>query len=179
MPQPYGTIYREMLTTSGEYNPCHTATSTGVVDVGTYTIDLALDVEGEYKEGQSDSAEGGIYTAQERIAAAIERDYREKPGYQLVETVLRTGCLKAKGETINYQEEVQAAREPLQTATLNLMSEMWKQGLGVDVIYVSGGGAELVIDDIKRAYPQAQLVENPQLANAQGYLNYAVFAAQE
>lgn len=179
MPQPYGTLYRNMLMPSGEYNPCHTATRSGVVDIGTYTIDLALDAEGEYIEAESGSIEGGVYTAQERIAEMIEREFREKPRNSMVETVLRTGCLKAKGKEYNYSEAVAEALEPLRTATLTLMSAKWAAGLNVDVIYVSGGGAELAIEDIAAAYPQAQLVENAQLANAQGYLNYANFAALE
>jgi plasmid segregation protein ParM len=178
MPQPYGTIYSQRLTTEGAINRCHTFTRVGVVDVGTYTVDLALDDDGEYIDGESGSVESGVWTAQERIAAAIERDYREKPALRVVEGVLRSGCLRASGESVDYSGEVSEALAPLRSATMELIAQKWKGGLNVDVIYVSGGGAALVIDEIKSYYRQAQLVEGAQMANARGYLNYALFQAQ-
>ena len=55
MPQPYGTIYAATLTETGEINRAHTYRRTGVCDVGTYTVDLALDDEGEYVDAESGS----------------------------------------------------------------------------------------------------------------------------
>ncbi|HML23005.1 MAG TPA: ParM/StbA family protein [Aggregatilinea sp.] len=178
MPQPYGTIYAAMLTENGEINQRHTAIRTGVVDVGTYTIDLAMDDNGEYVDAESGSAESGVFTAQERIAAALERDYRQKMPYKIVDRVLRTGVFHASGEPVDYAAEVEEALAPLRSATLNLMSEKWNRGMTVDVIYLSGGGADLVAKEISIAYPQIQLVKDAQLANARGYLNYARFAAR-
>jgi plasmid segregation protein ParM len=119
--------------------------------------------------------ESGVYTAQERIAAALERDYRQKMPYKIVEQVLRTGMFRASGEPVDYSEEVEEALAPLRSATLNLMSEKWQRGMTVDVIFLSGGGAELVAGKVCEAYPQTQVVKDAQLANARGYLNYAVW----
>lgn len=179
MPQPYGTIYANTLTESGEINRQHTYRRTGVCDVGTYTVDLALDDEGEFVDAESGSVESGVYTAQERISAALERDYREKMPFKIVEEVLRTGIFHANGQPVDYSEIVEEALAPLRSATLNLMSEKWQRGTTVDVIYLSGGGAELVINDVREAYPQTALVQDAQLANARGYLNYARFIARQ
>lgn len=179
MPQPYGTIYANTLTESGEINRQHAYRRTGVCDVGTYTVDLALDDEGEFVDAESGSVESGVYTAQERIAAALERDYREKMPFKIVEEVLRTSIFHANGQPVDYREIVEEALAPLRSATLNLMSEKWQRGTTVDVVYLSGGGAELVVDEVRSAYPQAQLVSGAQLANARGYLNYARFIARQ
>ncbi|MBI1277843.1 MAG: hypothetical protein GC179_06920 [Anaerolineaceae bacterium] len=179
MPQPYGTIFAMTLTDTGEVNRHHAYRRTGVCDVGTYTVDLALDDEGEYVDSESGSVESGVYTAQERIAAALERDYREKMPFKIVEEVLRTGIFHANGQPVDYRDIVQDALAPLRSATLNLISEKWQRGTTVDVLYLSGGGAAFVVDDIRAAYPQAQLVSGAQLANAYGYLNYARFAARQ
>jgi len=176
MPQGYGSIYSMSLTDAGEINRQHTYRRTGVCDVGTYTVDLALDAEGEYVDAESGSVESGVFTAQERIAEALERDYRQKMPFKLVENVLRTGKFRASGERVDYSAEVEEALAPLRSATLNLLSEKWKAGTTLDVVYLSGGGAELVLREVMSAYPQTQLVKNAQLANAQGYLNYARFA---
>lgn len=179
MPQPYGTIYSATLNENGEINRNHAYRRTGVCDVGTYTVDLALDDEGEFVDAESGSVESGVYTAQERISAALERDYREKMPFKIVEEVLRTGIFHANGQPVDYSEIVEEALAPLRSATLNLMSEKWQRGTTVDVIYLSGGGAELVVEDVREAYPQTQLVQDAQLANARGYLNYARFIARQ
>lgn len=179
MPQPYGTIYANTLNEVGEINRQHTYRRTGVCDVGTYTVDLALDDEGEFVDAESGSVESGVYTAQERISAALERDYREKMPFKIVEEVLRTGIFHANGQPVDYSEIVEEALAPLRSATLNLMSEKWQRGTTVDVIYLSGGGAELVVNDVREAYPQTALVQDAQLANARGYLNYARFIARQ
>lgn len=176
MPQPYGTIFAATLTEAGEINRAHAYRRTGVCDVGTYTVDLALDDEGEFLDAESGSVESGVYTAQERIAAALERDYREKMPFRIIEEVLRTGVFHANGHPVDYHDIVEEALTPLRSATLNLLSEKWQRGTIVDVIYLSGGGAELVYADIAEAYPQTQLVADAQLANARGYLRYAHFA---
>ncbi|MBK8026996.1 MAG: hypothetical protein IPK19_37825 [Chloroflexi bacterium] len=99
--------------------------------------------------------------------------------FKIVEEVLHTGIFRASGNPVDYHDVVEEALAPLRSATVNLMGEKWHAGATVDVIYVSGGGAQLVIDDVLTAYPQAQLVSQAQLANARGYLNYALFAARQ
>ena len=47
------------------------------------------------------------------------------------------------------------------------------------MIYLSGGGAQLVVNDVRAAYPQTVLVQDAQLANARGYLNYARFITRQ
>ena len=179
MPQPYGSAYSQMLTSTGDVNVYHTYMRTGIVDVGTYTVDIALDDDGEFLDSESGSVEGGVYTAQERISAMLERDYREKMPYKIIEQVLRTGIFTASGKPIDYSAEVEDALSPLRSATLNLMSEKWQRGTTVDVIYLSGGGAELVYEQIIEAYPQTKLVPHAQMANARGYLYYANFVSRE
>ena len=176
MPQPYGTIYRKVLLDSGDYNPDHTAERTGVVDVGTYSVDLTLDDRGEYIDTDSGSAESGIWTAQNHIAAYYERTYRAKLNYRDMEEILRHRRLKIRGQVVWFDQEVEEALEPLRRATIQKMQHLWGGGERIDVIYLSGGGAYFVEDRIKDAYPQAVLVENAQYANARGYLNYALLA---
>ena len=116
--------------------------------------------------------------AEEKIAALLERDHRQKIPYSIIERVLRTGKFMANGREIDYSAEVEDALDPLRSATLNLISEKWKRGATVEVIYLSGGGAELVHEQVIEAYPQTVLVCDAQLANARGYLNYAHFVAR-
>jgi plasmid segregation protein ParM len=174
MPQPYGTIYDQSLTNKGKVNPCHTATRTAVVDVGTYTVDLTVDDSMEYIENESDSLEIGTHTAQQRLIDWYSDKYRQKPTYKQVEDALLTGCLIVRGQEVDVYEIVQDALKPLINGTLALATRLWQAGANLDVIYVSGGGAQLVYETLLEIYPQVKLVELPQFANARGYLNYAL-----
>lgn len=179
MPQPVGTIYAQSLTASGAVNPHHTYQRTGVVDVGTYTVDLALDDDGEFVGAESGSLEGGVSSVLERIAAVLEQEHRQKIPLKLVESTLLTGSFRAKGTVMDYREVVESALEPLRSAVLSLMSDKWKTGTTVDRIYLSGGGAPLVAEVVKAVYPQTVVLPEPQFANARGYLRYALFMGAE
>lgn len=177
MPQPYGTIYDQALTNKGQINSCYTASRTGVCDVGTYTVDLTVDESMEYIENESDSLEVGVHTAQQRIIDWYSDTYKQKPTYRQIEDALLTGCIAVRGKSISIIDEVRDALKPLTNGTLALATRLWQAGTNLDVIYVSGGGAQLVYDDLLGIYPQAVLVANPQFANARGYLNYALSTA--
>lgn len=174
MPQPYAVIYSQMLTASGDVNPLHTAQWTGVVDVGGFTTDVALDHKGMYIEDSSGSLELGISSAQDEIATLLYRNHKQKPSYEALETCLRTGKYRVRGTPTDYTAEVEKAMDPLRSSTLALMGTKWQVGTEIDVIYVAGGGAGGVFDTIRDSYSQAVLVEHPQLAIAQGYFNYAM-----
>lgn len=176
MPQPMGTIYSQTIDSTGELNPLHMARRTAVVDIGRYTIDCTLDDEGEFIDPESDSVEAGVYTAEERIADVLESIYRDKMKWEQIDQVLRTGHLMAFGEPVDYSAQVAEALLPLRDAALTLMNRLWGTGMHIDVIYLGGGGADLVADLVKRTYPQTIVVQNPQTSNANGYLNYARWA---
>jgi len=174
MPQPYGTIYSQFLTSTGAFNPHHMYDRTAVCDVGTYTIDLAVDDDGEYIASESASLEAGIYMAQEYIAEIINEHHRERPAQRVVEEVLRTGHLNAFGARQDMRHEVEQALKPLREAVVNLTTERWGRGMNLDVIYLTGGGAPLVVDTLHPIYKHARVLEDPVMANARGYLNYAL-----
>ena len=118
MPQPYGTIYSRMLKANGDIDECYSFQQTGVIDVGTYTVDLTLDNDGEYIDVRSGSAESGVYLVQEAIAGAYERDYRAKPNIAIVDNIIKTGCFRVNGNPVDYRHEVKEATAPLRDATL-------------------------------------------------------------
>lgn len=173
IPQSYGAIYSCTLTDSGQLNLSHVYKSTGQVDIGTYTVGCSLDADGEYVDVASGSVEAGIFTAHERIGAALEQQYRSKFPIDIVDEVLRTRTLWMRGQQVNCGDLVENALEPLRAATLSLLASKWGTGAHIDVVLLGGGGATLVADVVRQAYPQTRLLDDPQLANARGYLNYA------
>jgi hypothetical protein len=178
LPQPYGTLYAQGLNDAGQVNPCVDCDRQAVIDCGHYTVDLGVDHEGEYIAGLSDTIEAGVYTAHETIKQHLEAEYRQVIPPAVVAEVLRTGCFRAAGKAVDYHEVVSQALSTMRTATLQRAQELWQAGVLLDIIYLSGGGAPLLGDTLKATYPQARLVETPQIANARGFLRYAKFKSR-
>lgn len=178
MPQPQGTLYTEQLTPEGKINPSALDKRLGVVDVGMFTIDISVNDDGEYVDALSDTVSAGVHLAHERVAEVIESRDNQKADYGRIEKVLMTGCDKAFGKVEDMRRDVEAAFEPTRQAALTLMRSKWERAADLDRILITGGGAARVEDAIKTEYPHAEAVGNPQLANAQGYLNYARFVAR-
>lgn len=178
MPQAYAAIYTKLLTEAGEINRGHVATETAVIDVGTYTVDFARDSDGTYQDVESGSAEAGVYNVHERVARGLQDHYKQEFGYKVVEAAIREGCIKIAGKVEDCTEMVEEAMESLRAATVSKAYELWKDAKHIEEIYLMGGGASLVADDLI-GYPQLQTLPNPQWANARGYLNFALFKAAE
>lgn len=174
MPQPYGSIYSQSLKIDGSINTKYTFTKTGVVDVGSFTVDVVLDNDGKYVPMMSGSRENGVSTIHEAIRAAFNREMRETPSAEQIDRIMSNKKVLVRGELHDYSVARNAGLDNLRTGIMQLMTQLWQQGARVDVIYVSGGGGQFAIETIQQQYPQAKLLENSQLANAQGYLQYAL-----
>jgi plasmid segregation protein ParM len=178
MPQPYGSMYAESLTPTGAINKHYTYTRTGVCDIGTYTLDIAVDDDMEYIASESGSLEAGLYLAHEYIAEAINARHRERPSQRVVEDVIKHGYFSAFGEREDMRAEVEQALKPLREAVVTLANDRWGRGMNLEVIYLTGGGAPLVASAMRAIYRHAHVLENPVFANARGYLQFALFKAQ-
>lgn len=177
VPQPYGSIYSETMNRDGSTNEYYTARKTVTVDIGRYTVDVAYDNEGEYIDSLSGTAPVGMAVAEERIQKILESDLRtDKVPYDVIEKALRTGFVNVRGELVSYADDVNDAIRPVKDGTLTLLNNLVGNAFDVDVIKVSGGGAEAktVYKEIHAAYPNAKLIADPQTANARGYYNYAM-----
>jgi plasmid segregation protein ParM len=178
LPQPYGTLYAVGLDDEGDLNECQDCDRQAVIDAGHYTVDMAVDHEGEYIAGLSDTVESGVYTAHETLRQQLEAEYRQVMPPAIVAEVLRTGCFRAAGKVIDYRNEIEDALATMREATLQRAIELWQQGTLLDIIYLSGGGAGSLEKIVKKVFPQARLVDAPQMANARGFLRYAKFKSR-
>lgn len=180
MPQPYGTIYANTLTETGDINECHTARRTGVVDIGTYTVDLALDDANDYVDDESGTVEAGVHLALEYVQRQMERRYGQKFPLKDAEQVLRDSCYTLPGgKSDDFTTEVKAALNLVKEPTLRLMREKWQAGKRVGTIYLTGGIAKRLHRDIQGEYEQTVVSDNPQADNARGFLNYALAVERE
>lgn len=175
MPQPVGAIYSQALTPDGRQNMSHRYERVGVIDVGQYTIDAAVDEMGEYKDRESGTAESGLHLAYEHIADLYQQRYNEMPTLKTIEQIMRSGCAQVFDKEVHFEDEVDRALAPTRAATLKLMSKLWKRGASLNIIFIVGGGGIPVEEQVTAEYEHAHLLHDSQLAIAQGYLNYAMW----
>lgn len=175
MPQPLGPYHQMMFTKDGQeadaFNPDED--SWAIVEVGQYTTDYALLLQGRTIENAFGSCDGM------RIAAEhLQRDLRRRNlAVSLAEAtdLLRTRTLKDFGQKIDVTEEVMRSVEPVAEQVINKANQLIGQSVRtLDGILVAGGGAPLVLPALQKAWPHARLADNSRYSVAEGFCRYAV-----
>ncbi len=135
--------------------PMHHET-VGIMDIGGGTCGtLIVSAGGEVQYTAAASADQGMNGAVERLRDGLKNDFpaffasgRDIPLDRL-QTAIRTGFYKGKGDRKNVQSLVDAALNPL----LNEVYTMWMQslggGLGLDRVILTGGGMILLGEKVK------------------------------
>lgn len=71
----------------------------------------------------------------------------------------------------------EALHKGLETVTATGRSLWPNGGRGLDALIVGGGGAHVLAEPLRRAFPHAIVLNQPQLAGARGFYAMAVMAA--
>lgn len=178
MPQPYGTIYHNYFTADGQLSRTYNYERTGVLDFGEFTVDVAVDDDGQFVDFRSGSAEGGVHLLKDTLREAYETRVREKPTDRRLEELARHGSVNVAGDIEEFHEERLRGQSTLQDIALSLTRGKWQRAAEIDKIWISGGGAYHVKDAIMDEYKQAELDPDAQVANATGYLYFAVYKSK-
>jgi len=149
----------------------------GVVDVGEYTCDyLVVDLETSRPVVEaSGSVEAGCHLVAQRVAQAyLAKTGRPLPP-RLTRRVLRdaaeAGRTVFRGREIDLAEEYRAAvRDAAEAVSRHVLSAWRDLADSLELTLLAGGGALLLGEVLARAFPNAQVVDDPVFANAKGYL---------
>lgn len=187
MPQPMGTYQTIMLNRRGMPAPGRAMheESWGVIDVGYYSTDIMVLVQGRWVEAGSGGGPGIYLAAQalERILAdrGIEVDIFE------AEEALRKNYLKQYGKRIGVVDEVNKALGTITSQVIDIANQLMQaHAKHLDGILVTGGGGPLVLDQLRQKWPHAQLAEDNEqypaklrghrFANSEGYYRFGRMA---
>jgi hypothetical protein len=180
MPQPNGTINAVSLLPNGAENPRFIFRKIGVVDNGTFSVDVATEEDGLFIGAESGTKETGLHTAYEQIAILYNDEFGEMPSQRTVERILaNNGKFKAGGEPQDWSKQATTVLKPMRDATITLCREAMGKASEHEIILNVGGPAPLVKDLIDKEYRQAFMPPESQMTNALGYLHYAAFVAGE
>lgn len=149
-----------------------------VVDVGYYTTDFVVfSVNGSPRA--IGDASGSIEIGCNVVVRALAREIQIKTGTPLPQRMERQVLqLAQKGQPLWYggveidlrQAYKKAVLDTARTISRQVLSAWGTEANAVSVVYLVGGGAILLGDELQKAFPGAQVVPDPVFANVQGYL---------
>jgi plasmid segregation protein ParM len=177
VPQPFGSFVTVITDPDGVLVDQNNLAreKVGVIDVGMHTTDLALFDEMRYREPLS----GSLSIAMARTYELIQRYVEQNTGYQITlqeaEEAAQTGKIQDRGEKRGVIDLVMQAKDQVAKKIVGYAATLWdSEERTIAAVLVTGGGAETVFPAIEQAFPQAILLPDAQMANADGFYRYAL-----
>ncbi|WP_425953090.1 ParM/StbA family protein [Ralstonia pseudosolanacearum] len=179
LPQPMGAYCDFFLDQSGLPLKQHSLDSAGrkkswaVIEVGHFTTDFLLMLEGQYIERGASSCEGLNFAAEHLLRILSGKGIHAN----LIECeqALRTKSILQFGQDMDIAEDVaeavsHVAQKIIAKADSLLSTDVRK----LNGVLLAGGGAPLIYTELKKKWPHCILLENPRMAVANGFCRYGM-----
>lgn len=145
-----------------------------LIDVGYKTADY---VTVEMKGGRGvpisslcGSVELGVHRVLQAVAAEFEAQTGAPLDVTLAEGVVASGRILFRGREINLVDTAESARKGTAQAIADrILASLGQKGDFVRKFYLAGGGA-LALPELEEMFPAAEILPDPQWANAEGFL---------
>lgn len=182
-PQGGGAIYTTMFSNIEKYLIADTYV--GLIDVGFKTTDVVVfrisdreDPIFEFDQSMSITLDNmgmsGIMSIMDKAFTDQSKD-GDKLDIAQITTLNETGSIFFKGNVVDLSKRLAAARKDLATTIINQLDSIWgAKKNSFNSIMVSGGGGLVLFPYLKAIQPEiTELIKDPVMANAIGYLQYA------
>jgi hypothetical protein len=174
-PEPAG-IYYDYLFERGGLDLGRKAEQVGVFDLGYRDAGVAWFSAGRYAGGES--VPGGMAESLREVKRLIAATYGLELSLHEVDTAVRRGGLTVEGERRALPPgSAEALVKGLETVAATGRSLWPNGGRGLDALVVGGGGAHILAEPLRRSFPHAVVLSQPQLAGARGFYAMAAMAA--
>ncbi len=172
-PQPFGSLFRELLNDSGKIvNNSLEHGRIGVIDVGTYTTDFVVSDELRYVQRLSGSARIGWSKIISQVQQALGDLYQLELMPYEVDRAVQAGEVRVRGEPVAIESLIAPAVADVRTAIIARARDLWGAGADLDRVLVTGGGGPHLYDAIHEVYPHAVLLSDTFWANAEGFYRF-------
>lgn len=177
IPQPFGSLLAAVLDERGQIADTGLAKSAvGVIDVGGKTCNL-LSVNRLSEIGRETvSVNVGGWDLVRAVRNWLSAHY---PGLDDLRDHALAEAIKARelryygAPVADFAGTVDGLAEELAAQVIAQASQLWNGGATLDAILVTGGGALLLGEHIRRHWKHARLAADPVYANAVGYWKFA------
>lgn len=176
IPQPFGCLLSEALNDRGEIaNADLLNGEVGIIDVGGKTTNLLSVSEASEVRPETASVSKGAWDVVRAVADWLTANTKLQPrDHQIVDHIKGVKLLKERGEALDLDPVINVELGPMAKDVIAKATQLWNGGDALDAILVSGGGAHLIGDAIKKRFPHARVVKgDPVYANALGYWRFA------
>jgi len=149
--------------------------SWGVIEIGHFTTDFALSERGSMIE-HAVSSTVGMHVVYDALSSAFAAE-RLPTSIEVIETAIRTGCIKLYGEMRDVRALVERAKLGFESALMEEAERIFgaKASL-LDGIVIGGGGADTVLTKIRKRFPTAISGEDPRMMVAEGFCRLGLFS---
>lgn len=164
-PQPVAGYSAHMLNRKGvpQLNRAPSDESWAIIDVGHYSSDFILMLNGRWIEAASGGC-AGMRAAIKHIQDKLDANRGIKKEFLDVEIAMRKGFLKDWGETIDIRDEIADAYDVLAEQVFSSASELFERHIrSLDGVLVIGGGAGAVLGPLQKRWQHARVVEDTHL----------------
>ena len=175
-PQAAGAMYEAML------NYPRLQQSNGariaIIDIGFKTTDfitVRIGTPLETMEQFSGTIDAGMFYLHHPFAARfLQETGCQADPFRIGDYISDGGRFFFDGKDYDFSDTLQAARKELVNVIRDGLITSWKDSYReFRAIFLAGGGAFELKDELKRAFPILQAIGDPQFANCKGFLYYA------
>ena len=171
IPQPFGCLLAEALNDRGEIVNLDIANYTaGVIDIGGKTVNIQAVHKLSEIARETVSVNVGAWDAVRAMQALLPQicpglDLRD---HEIVEALMSKKVPYYDG-FVDISQHVEDILDPMSRQIVGVATQLWNSGAHIHTVLITGGGAILLGDYIKRHFRHARVVENPVFANAIGF----------
>ncbi|HNS52038.1 MAG TPA: ParM/StbA family protein [Anaerolineae bacterium] len=175
--QPLGSFYARFLAGDGTAHAPEEVLRAGfgIVDIGFNTTDLSGIHNLQPIPRWSGGVRVGVRDALEVLSAGLEARYVvRRPLAELAAALRRGRPLTVYRDRVDLGELAKSALSSLAQEIVGEATRQWGQADRFHSVLITGGGAALVGKAVAAAFPRnAEILEQPALANALGFARFA------
>lgn len=172
-PQPFGSLFRELLNDQGRIDSSQVEKGRiGVIDIGTYTTDFIVADELRYVQRLSGSARIGWSKVISKVGQSLGDAYELELTPHQVDRALNAGEVRVRGTAMPLKDMMAPAIDEVRAAIIARARDLWGEGVSLDTILITGGGAAHLYELIHEVYPHARLLDDAFWANAEGFYRF-------
>lgn len=173
--QGFGALFNLFMNREGVIADEHRAFAPmGIIDAGSKTTNLISVNDLTAVLDESDSFQRGGW---DLIAALRDRLVSRFRDLDLtdfeVEAALIKGRIMYRGQTVSLQDEIDDLVSAYCTQIKSFISQKWRSVGKMELILLTGGGAYLLCNVLKKELPQLVIDSDPIYSNAAGYYKYS------
>lgn len=174
-PQAAGAVYGAILDNIQKY--FISGSYIGLVDIGFKTTDFITFIT-EDKLVIREDLSGTINIGMAALKNAADKLFTQKTGSKLdipeLMRLISAGKIFYKGREMDFSRELAAVKAEISRVIKDRIKSVWGSKLDFfNTVFLAGGGAKELQSGLSDIYEKTVLVEDPQFANARGFLKVA------